>query len=34
MASEIFSTAGLAMVLTLVGLAVGYAILKVTNANE
>jgi hypothetical protein len=34
MAGEIFTTAGLAMILTLVGLAVGYGILKVTNANE
>ncbi len=34
MAGEIFNTAGLAIVLTLVGLAVGYGILKVTNASE
>lgn len=34
MASEIFTTAGLAIVLTLLGLLLGYGILKVTNAGE
>ncbi len=33
MAAEIFGTAGLAIGLTLLGLIVGYGILKVTNAN-
>lgn len=34
MASEIFGTAGIAILLTLVGLALGYGILKLTNAGE
>lgn len=34
MASEIFTIAGLAIGLTLVGLLLGYGILKVTNAGE
>ncbi len=34
MASEIFTIAGVAFGLTLVGLVLGYGILKVTNAGE
>lgn len=34
MASEIFTTAGIAIGLTLLGLILGYGILKVTNAGE
>ncbi len=33
MAGEIFTIAGIAIVLTLLGLVIGYGILKITNAN-